>query len=329
MKPYTMSYKHITSEQRDELSALLRAGLDQEEIAIHLNKDPSSISREIRRNNDPITGKYHAKIAKKKTTFRRIMAKQGQRKIPNNQKLKKFILVKLKKFWSPEQIAGRLNRKRKKTIVNKDTIYQYIYRVKPYLTKYLRFKKDKYRRRRGTKIREKQREEAKKRRINTRPKIVEKRKRIGDWEGDTIVGKGRTSAILTHVERKSGYLLADKIQRRTSQEILNTVVKRFENIPRKKKATETYDNGVEFASYEEIERKTNITIYFALPYHSWERGTNENTNGLLRQFFPKGMKFDMITQEEVNKAVSLLNNRPRKRLNYLTPKEVFFSCTSS
>jgi len=324
-----MSYKHITSEERDKLSVLLQAGMDQEEIAMLLNKDPSSISREMRRNSDPCTGKYHAKIAKKKTAFRRFEAKQDQYKIQNNKKLKKFILVKLKRFWSPEQIAGRVNRRRKKTIVSKDTIYQYIYRVKPRLTKYLRFKKDKYRRRRGTKIREKQREEVKKRRINTRPKIVEKRKRVGDWEGDTIIGKGRTSAILTHVERKSGYLLADKVKNRTSQEIFDKVVERFENIPKSKKVTETYDNGVEFSSYEEIERETNITIYFAMPYHSWERGTNENTNGLLRQFFPKGMRFDTITQKEVDMAVSLLNNRPRKRLNYLTPKEVFFSCTSS
>ena len=324
-----MSYKHITSEERDKLSVLLQAGMDQEEIAMLLNKDPSSISREMRRNSDPCTGKYHAKIAKKKTAFRRFEAKQDQYKIQNNKKLKKFILVKLKRFWSPEQIAGRVNRRRKKTIVSKDTIYQYIYRVKPRLTKYLRFKKDKYRRRRGTKIREKQREEVKKRRINTRPKIVEKRKRVGDWEGDTIIGKGRTSAILTHVERKSGYLLADKVKNRTSQEIFDKVVERFENIPKSKKVTETYDNGVEFSSYEDIERETNITIYFAMPYHSWERGTNENTNGLLRQFFPKGMRFDTITQKEVDMAVSLLNNRPRKRLNYLTPKEVFSSCTSS
>src|SRR3989338_7130644 len=110
-----MSYKHITSEERDKLSVLLQAGMDQEEIAMLLNKDPSSISREMRRNSDPCTGKYHAKIAKKKTAFRRFEAKQDQYKIQNNKKLKKFILVKLKRFWSPEQIAGRVNRRRKKT----------------------------------------------------------------------------------------------------------------------------------------------------------------------------------------------------------------------
>ena len=109
-----MSYKHITSEERDKLSVLLQAGMDQEEIAMLLNKDPSSISREMRRNSDPCTGKYHAKIAKKKTAFRRFEAKQDQYKIQNNKKLKKFILVKLKRFWSPEQIAGRVNRRRKK-----------------------------------------------------------------------------------------------------------------------------------------------------------------------------------------------------------------------
>ena len=324
-----MGYKHFTSEQRAELSVLLRAGLEQDEIAILLDKNPSSISREINRNSDERTGNYHAKAAKIKTRLRREESKRKQRKIKNDSDLEKYIILKLKKFWSPEQIAGRLKLKQAKIVVGKDAIYQYIYSAKPGLIKYLRFKKNKYRRRRGTKIREELREEAKKRRIDVRPGIIGKRERIGDWEGDTIIGKDKKSAILTHVERKSGYLMADKLDTRTSNETMAKIIQRFKNIPKFKRFTGTYDNGPEFSSHQEIERFTSMVIYFAFPYHSWERGSNENTNGLLRQFFPKGIPFVNITQEDIDNAVLLLNNRPRKRLDYFTPKEIFSNCTSS
>ncbi|PIT89109.1 MAG: hypothetical protein COU27_02055 [Candidatus Levybacteria bacterium CG10_big_fil_rev_8_21_14_0_10_36_7] len=165
----------------------------------------------------------------------------------------------------------------------------------------------------------------KKRRINQRPKIVEKRARIGDWEGDTIVGKEKMIHILTHTERKSGLLLADKLEKATAEITKQKTINRFNGVPKKKKQTITYDNGSTFASHRETEEKTGIIIYFANPYHSWERGTNENTNGLLRQFFPKKSSFATITQNEIEKAVRLINRRPRKRLNYLTPYEIFYA----
>ena len=175
----------------------------------------------------------------------------------------------------------------------------------------------------GTRIREKQREKLKKRRIDTRPQIVEEKGRIGDWEGDTILGKDR-QYILTHVERKSGLILADKLDVVTAEETRKKTIMRFKRIPREKKKTITYDNGSTFSQHELTERNTGFTIYFAYPYHSWERGCNENANGLLRQFFPKKMAFATITQKEIQKAVRLLNHRPRKRLNYKTPYEVFY-----
>lgn len=153
---------------------------------------------------------------------------------------------------------------------------------------------------------------------------MDKRERIGDWEGDTIVGKERTKQILTHVERKSGLLLGDKLEHSTAEETKNKTIERFKTIPKNKKFTSTYDNGTTFSEHEMTEKKTGIEIYFAWPYHSWERGANENANGLLRQFFPKKSSFAMITQEAVDEACGLLNNRPRKRLGYLTPNEVFF-----
>ena len=171
-----------------------------------------------------------------------------------------------------------------------------------------------------------------KRRVDARPQIIERRKRIGDWEGDTVVGQEKTERILTHVERKSGILLADKISDMKAEVVRKTTVQRFQSVPASKRHTVTYDNGIEFAEYEFIERDANMTIYFAYPYHSWERGTNENTNGLLRQFFPKGSAFRNVTQKHIDQAVSLINNRPRKRHGYRTPLEVFNRkkwCTST
>lgn len=192
----------------------------------------------------------------------------------------------------------------------------------------LRSQKGKYRRRGGTKKRGKIREESKKKRIDTRPEIVETRQRLGDFEGDTIVGKGGRGRLLTHVDRKSGYLLADKLEKGLAQNTRKRTVERFSGLPKAKKCTITYDNGIEFSEYELIERETKMSVYHAYPYHSWERGTNENTNGLLRQFYPKKSSFSEVTQEKLDKVVNLINHRPRKRLGYLTPHEVFMkNCT--
>jgi len=322
-----MSYKHISSSQRNELSALFRAGLKQNKIAKLLGKSPSAISQELKRNPAATKMGYDAGVAKANTKQRRIIANQRFRKIENNVWLRNYIVKKTKKYWSPEQISGRLEKKwpeDRNRQIGKDSIYKFLYAERKDLVKYLRCQKGKYRRRYGTRIREKQREALKKRRIDQRPEIVEKRGRIGDWEGDTIVGKERTKQILTHVERKSGLLLGNKLEFSTAEETKNKTIERFDKIPKNKKYTSTYDNGTTFSEHEMTEKKTGIEIYFAWPYHSWERGANENANGLLRQFFPKKSSFAMITQEAIDEACRLINNRPRKRLGYLTPNEVFF-----
>jgi len=316
-----MPYKHFTLEQRNELSALLRAKLKKKDIAKILGKSRTTIWRERKRAET--NGKYYVRKAKRLAKEKRIKANSRFRKIESDKYLRRYVVRKLKKYWSPEQIAGKWNKKHKKKHIGKDTIYKFIYSKRKDLVKYLRCQKGKYRRRYGTRIREKQREALKKRRIDARPEIVEQKQRIGDWEGDTIIGKDRKPAILTHLERKSGYLLADKLERATAELTKQTTVKRFKRIPKDKRYTMTYDNGSEFSEHELTEKKTGLIIYFANPYHSWERGCNENVNGLLRQFFPKKTIFATITQKDIQKAVRLLNNRPRKRLNYLTPYEVF------
>lgn len=317
-----MSYTHIKSAQRNELSVLLRLKTQQKDIARMLKKNRTTIWRELKRNDD----KYHAGKAKESSTQRQVAGHRKQRKFENNAWLRNYVARKIGRRWSPEQIAGRIERlwpNDKKRRIGKDSIYKYLYEDRKDLVKYLRCQKGKYRRRYGTRIREKQREEAKKRRIDQRPEVVEKKERVGDWEGDTILGKDKNH-ILTHAERKSGLITADKLDIVTAEETKRKTVERFKRIPKDRKHTATYDNGTTFATYELTERETGIAIYFAYPYHSWERGCNENANGLLRQYFPKSMAFAGISQTEIDRVVSELNHRPRKRLNYLTPYEVFY-----
>lgn len=316
-----MAYSHITKEQRYKIQAWLELSMPQEEIAARLGKDESSISREITRNKNA-TEKYTAGLADKASRKRRKVGKRHSRKLIKDKKLRRACLTQLKKKKSPEQIAGRRKRQDKSYVVH-ETVYSYIYDYAPGWKIYLRQKKGKYRRRHGTQARENTREQAKKRRIDTRPPIVELRTEMGHWEGDTIKGKEKTTGIATHVERVSGFGIADKLDRITAENLKQKTVRSFARIPEEKKKTETLDNGVEFSEYELLERETGMQIFFAYPYHSWERGTNENFNGLLREYFPKGSNFATVTQKDVNRAVRELNHRERKRLNYLSPYEVF------
>lgn len=321
-----MPYKHITSVQRAELGALLRAGLKKQDIAKQLGKDRTSIWRERTRNKLNLEGSktgYNAQMAQFCTKQRRVSANQRFRKIEHNEELQRYIFRKLKLRWTPEEITGTLKEDFGFTVLSHQTIYQYIYDERPEWTKYLRHKKNKYRRRKGTTERLRKLEESKKKRIDTRPSVVEKRTRVGDWEGDTIVGKEKTKRILTMVERKSGKLLAAKLETATAAEVREKTKMLLQRVPQAKKRTITYDNGSEFADHELIERDNKLDVYFAYPYHSWERGSNENTNGLLRQFFPKGSPFASITQKQLDQVVKLINNRPRKRHHYRTPEEVF------
>lgn len=320
-----MSYTQISTINQNQLSVLLRSGILKKEIALLLKKNRTSIWRERVRNGKK-DGTYHAGEAKRKKRERHLKTKEGQRKIQNNEILRMYVEEKIKLRWSPQQVSGRIKKEypdNTQMRIGKDTIYKWVYSERKELVKYLRCQKGKYRRRYGTNIRIKQREEAKKRRIDTRPSLVERRERIGDWEGDTIVGKDKNH-ILTHVERRSGMFFADKLEKPTALETREKTIARFKKIAKKKRCTITYDNGTQFADYELTERGTGMTIYFAYPYHSWERGCNENGNGLLRQYFPKGMSFEKVTQRQIDKAIKEMNDRPRKRLDYLTPHEVFY-----
>lgn len=316
-----MSYRQLSKEQRLVLGTLLETGMYQKDIAEKIGVDPSTISRELSRNRTFPDSSYAPRGAHRGTQARR---RKPAKQLVTDTALQQYVVDKLIHYWSPEQIAGRLARERNERAISHETIYRWIYCERRDLIPFLRLaRKRRYRRRSGTTLRVQRREEAQKQRIDARPAIVEARSRIGDWEGDTIVGQEKTIHILTHVDRKSGLLLADKAAHATAREIRTLTAKRFNTIPKKKRCTITYDNGVQFSEHEETAHDLAIPIYFAYPYHSWERGTNENTNGLLRQFFPKGSSFAMITQQQIDRKVKLINHRPRKRHCYLTPYEVF------
>lgn len=313
-----MSHTQINSGDWGCIGRMLRTGFSFREIAKTIGKNVSSVSRHVNENGG--RDDYDGNEVRRRKRMKRIVAMESIRMIKGN--LLRYIKKELKDHKSPEQIAGVIQRKGQSLVAS--TIYRYLNERAPHLKHFLRSKKGKYRRRRGTKIREKQREQAKKRRIDERPGIVDRRGRIGDYEGDTMMGRDRRVRIVTFVDRRTGYLIAFILPKVNTRLLTSLAIKYFSKIPRKKKRTITFDNGFEFADWESLEKKSGMIVYFAYPYHSWERGTNENTNGLLRQYFPKDMDFNLIKPKELAHVVRKLNRRPRKRLAFLSPREVFW-----
>lgn len=304
-----MNYTHLTREERYQIYALKKAGHKPSEIADVLERDRSTISRELARNQGQRG--YRPKQAQRMYEARRAM---NARTIDDASWA--FAQDKLMQQWSPEQISGHAN-------ISPETVYQRVYadkRAGGLLWKQLRCQKQRKKRygkadRRGT-IPNRQS-------IEQRPAIVDTRSRVGDWEADTIIGKNHRQAIVSLVERKTGLTLIHKVERKTSQAVTDAMTKLLK--PHSACVyTITSDNGREFAGHEAISQELGADFFFAHPYASWERGTNENTNGLIRQYFPKHRDFTTITQEEVDIAMERLNNRPRKRLGFLTPNQVFF-----
>ncbi len=313
---------HLTQHQRIELSLMTRLGYSQRAVALVLGVNPSTVCRELARNKKQ-NGSYHAGVARLLTTNRRLTANQRLRKLLGNTILEQVVESKLRLHWSPEQIAGRFRREGVALRVCAQTIYDWVYQYRTDLRNYLRSRKQRYRRTRANTLRRKKREAMlAKRRIDQRPKSVELRKYYGHWEGDTMVSRQNLARLGTLVERKSGYLRAFLIPNGESTGFARASAKALAGIPSNYLRTITLDNGTEMQSFELLERLTPLRVYFAYPYHSWERGTNENTNGLLRQYFPKRSSL-AVGQAELDKAVQLINTRPRKRLDYRTPEEVF------
>ncbi len=322
-----MGSKHLSIDERESILKMLSQEKNLSQIAESLGRNKGTISRELSRNTSS-TGEYKPHLARRYYDKRRAQSKQPYR-LEQNGRLRQYVGNKLKRFFSPEQIAGRLEidyPDNPQMRVSALTIYSWVRRNKAAGGKLYKYLRQCHRKRRKKHRSDDKRGQIPDRRpISERPQIVEDRSRMGDWEGDTISGKGHGSFIATHVERKSRYLLAGKMNDKSANSMNETTRQLFRKIPRSKRQTITVDNGKEFAGFKEMEKSVGLCCYFADPYSSYQRGTNENTNGLLRQFFPKGTDFNKVGRTELDKAVALINNRPRKCLNYRTPHEVIWS----
>lgn len=318
-----MSYTHFTEKEIIAIEIYKKEWYNYYQISKKLNRSHTSIWRIIKKYKDEKNWIFSAnKCIKQRKKLRSEINRKNKQRIKKWSLLEKYILKNIKKYWSPEQIAWRWKLENKENI-SKDTIYKYIYENYPeFVKKYFRRKAKKYIKKRKEKYQIMDRKM-----IDIRPKEVDERNRIWDWEADTIVWIRWWSkeVILTNVERKSLYLMARKIKNKSWESVLEATIELFKNIPKYKKKTITYDNWREFSEHRMIEYFTWLEVYFAHPYASWERWTNENINWLLRQFLPKKTDFKNISQNQLKKFINLLNYRPRKKLNFKTPFEVFFS----
>jgi len=315
-----MSYHQITAAERYTLGLLRQQGLRPAAIARVLGRHRSTVCRELRRNRTHHDGCYRPAKADSYARHRRSHSRRNRR---FGRRAWRLVRRCLRDLWSPEQIAGRL-RQEGRLRISHETIYRYVWDDKARggtLYRHLRCAQKRRRKRYGAY--DSRGRLAGKRPISARPHAAEARTRIGHWEADTMLGDGQSGpCVLTLVERKTGYLALGWLPQRRSSAVNPRAAQLIRAQPRPVR-TITADNGTEFHEYAALEQLTGTRFYFATPHHSWERGTNENTNGLLRQYLPKGQSMAHLTQTDCNRIACHLNRRPRKRLGYRTPEECY------
>ena len=323
------SYHHFSIEEREKILVGIEKGDTVRFIAAQLGRNPSSISRELKRNRNPHAHSnfYTAYGAQRKYQNRRKQFCHRPSQWGKGGAFEEYLVTKLKRHWSPQTIVGRYRLEHPQERVPS---FQCIYSafkthlLPADLTHDLRRKGRKqnaYKTPRNGKLQVKHK-------IDQRPEEANERKRLGDWESDSVLGKKNSACLATHVDRCSRYLIAAKLSEHTSVEYLTKTIVAFEQYAQGKLHTLTADRGMEFACYAELEKhfsREGLTVYFADPSAPWQRGTNENTNGLLRQYIPKGSDIALLSEEKIQAIVDELNNRPRKALGWLTPSEVFFA----
>lgn len=319
-----MGYKQLDFVKRCQIYGLWRAGYSNTAIAKEIGVHKSTITREFKRNITFIHTKlgcwqYKSNYAQSYTDERH---KKKPKRVKFTKEVQDFVREKVLQDWSPEQISGYAKRHKLFTISH-ERIYQFILKDKQKcgdLYKHLRHQHKKYRKRYGSPNR--QGPIRNRRFIDERPAIVNDKTRIGDWEIDTIIGKNRKQAIVTIVERVSKLTVMKKVKAKTAELVAQATINGLKSISNSV-VTITWDNGSEFAYHEKIGKLLKADFYFAHPYSSWERGLNENTNGLVRQYLRKGADFVKITNNDLAIIIDKLNNRPRKSLDYATPNEIF------
>lgn len=310
---------HLTQEQRYTIEVLHKENYSQTTIAERIGRCKSVVYRELNRNCDKRNGNYRAELAQKKSTKRHL---EKNKKVHFTNKIKEFVIKYIKEDYSPEQIVG-IAKLKGFDCVSIERIYQFIWEDKKQggsLYKHLRTQGKRYRKRGASK--DKRGLIVGRVGIENRPIEVSEKERLGDFEIDLVIGKDHKGALLTANDRATGLSKIKKIPSKDAQIVKQAVIEllsRFKPILQ----TITSDNGKEFSKHQDIAKELDIGYYFARPYHSWERGANENMNGLIRQYFPKGMSFENITDEQVQVAENKLNNRPRKRFGFKTPNQVY------
>ncbi len=321
-----MSYVHLKLEERYVIAHLKMHGLSIREIGRRLKRSASTIVRELKRNKGEFQEIYWYEEAQQWARQRRSKSRRPTKK--TNEQLYKYVSCGLKMGWSPQLISGRLRREYPRNYnmdISTETIYRWVYRDALDGGELYKLLPRHHRKRKRHRGRLKLRGRIKDRvGIENRPKVVDSRSRYGDWESDTLEGAKGKGGLATHVERKSRYLVVSKLQDKRSSTYTRKTITALSTIADKYLKTMTVDNGKEFSGFKQIEQKVGVKVYFADPYAAWQRGTNENTNGLLRRYFPKGIDFSRVSNYLVTKVVKKLNNRPRKCLDYRTPREVLF-----
>lgn len=321
-----MPYGQLTPDERYVIAHMRIAGFTLRAIGQRIGRHHTTVGRELQRNGPPgAPWPYWYDAGQARCNERRYKARSYRRQ--DHRPLLNYVEQKLRLDWSPEQIATKLTMDYpgdSAMRVSIETLYRWVYldaRMGGSLYKHLR---------RRRKWRRRQKRYGSGRRfiadrvgIESRPALVGERTRFGDWEGDTMGGKRNRSQLATHVERKSRYLLAGKLADRKADTFAQRTISLLTTVPEWLRQTLTLDNGSECARFSKIEHAMGLKVYFAAPYAAWQRGTNENTNGLLRQYFPKGTDFRRVTDQALQAAVDRLNHRPRKCLRYQTPHEVF------
>lgn len=324
-----MKYKHLSVEERERIQKMLWQKKSIRFIAKAIGRSHSSLVRELQRNNPKQSMRYTPRKADERAEAKRKC--RGRKDRLKNETVRTYVKAKLKMNWSPEQISGCIKSDTGERISH-EAIYQYVYcqvhrngwgLLRPGAEDLRIYLRRKQRRRRHKGLRRSQRVfKPRGTSIELRPSVVDERKRIGDWEGDTVESCNHKPGVNTLLERKTGYFLVTKVKDRTSSATVVAVQKRMEALPMNVKKTLTLDNGVENSDYPSLEEKTGLKTFFAHSYSSHERGANENANGLLREYFPKGTDFATISDEEISRVEYLLNTRPRKRLGWKTPLQM-------
>jgi len=310
---------HLTFEERRFLYLLKKKGKSNTEIAELMGRHRSTIGRELCRN----TGQrgYRPQQAQRLADERRFASRRSHKM--DDPDVHEYVQNKLKNYWSPDQISGRVRRDFPRAPgrwLSRQTIYDWIDNRKPEWQTLLR---------RGGRPPEKRGKLTDCVRIDGRPDVINRRRRYGDWEGDTIVGKGRRSALVTLVERKSGYARIGRVDSMQSGMTMRVAKRRMKDLPPSLRRSMTFDNGKEFAEHRKLTRGLGMEVYFADPYVSWQRGTNENTNGLLRQYFAKGSDLSVFPKDYLDFVAAQVNRRPRKTLDWKRPADALADLLSN